>query len=349
MLAVRVRLAGIALGLLTAAVASAADWKEPKDGLLNEKQLTNYLEVQKEAIAQFKASGKALEGSQSSAAAMAVLLRNDANFKANLAKHGMSQEEYAWVGGKAWEAWSGILMDTLADKAQTDLDKQRQAKQKDLADLRQRLALYEKAQKDGRRVMTKEERQATINSATDDQKAALDEAKQHADEAKQARDDATKADNDARAADAAAKNPPADVSADDRPAFIEQKKSDAQAARDAAKEGRDKEAEAKKAEMESRAKADAAGKRIKDPEVPATDEEKAEVKKQNDEMIASAKSDIDNTNQALKILDESGGAMVKQFREQKAKDKIPQQNVDLLKKHQKEFQDAWGIKEADLR
>src|SRR5579859_4500542 len=126
MSAVRVRLAGVALGLLTCTVAWAGDWKEPKDGVISEKQLTNYLQVQKAAIAQWKASGKALEGSQSSAAAMAVMLRNDANFKANLAKHGMSQEEYNWVGSKAWEAWGGILMDNIVQKAQTELDKQRQ-------------------------------------------------------------------------------------------------------------------------------------------------------------------------------------------------------------------------------
>jgi hypothetical protein len=348
MLLARVGLAGIALGLFTAVGASAADWKEPKEGLLNEKQLTGYLQVQKEVIAQWKASGKALEGSQSSAAAMAVMLRNDANFKDNLARHGMSQEEYNWVGSMAWEAWGGILMDNIVTKAQVDLDKQRQGKQKELADLRQKLATYEKARKDGRRVMTKEERESAVNSATEEQKSALEEARQHAEEAKQARDDATKADNDAKSADAAAKNPPADVSADDRPGFIEQKKSDAQTARDAAKEARDKEAEAKKAEADSRAKADAAGGRIKNPDAPTTDEEKAEIKKQNEDMIASTKGEIDNTTQAMKILEESGGAMMKQVKENKTKEKIPQQNIDLLKKHQKEFQDAWGIKNADL-
>ena len=349
MSAVCVRVAGIALGLLCAVGVSAADWKEPKDGLLTEKQLTSYLAVQKEVLAQLKASGKALEGTQSSAAAMAVILQNDASFKASLQKHGMSQEEYTWVGGKAWEAWGGLLMDKIAENAQADLDKQRQAKQKELADLRQKLATYQNAQKEGRRVTTKEQRDGAISSATEDQKSALEEAKQHADEAKQAHEDATKAENDAKAADAAAKNPPADVSADDRPGFSEQKKSDAQAARDAAKDAREKEAEAKKAETESRAKADAAGKRIKNPDVPTTDDEKADVKKQNDEMIASVTGDIDTTAQALKILDESGGAMVKQFQENKTKNRIPQQNVDLLKKHQKEFQDAWGIKDADMR
>jgi hypothetical protein len=270
MSAVCVRVAGIALGLLCSFGVSAADWKEPKDGRMTEKQLTGYLAVQKEVLAQLKAGGKALEGTQSSAAAMAVILQNDASFKASLQKHGMSQEEYNWVGGKAWEAWGALLMDKIVENAQAELDKQRQAKQKELAELRQKLATYQKAQKDGRRVMTKEQRDSAIGSATEEQKPAIDEAKQHADEAKQAHDDATKAENDAKAADAAAKNPPADVSADDRPGFIEQKKTDAQAARDAAKEARDKEAEAKKAEAESRAKADAAGKRIKDPDAPTT-------------------------------------------------------------------------------
>lgn len=338
------RVVGLALGLLVAAGASAA-WQEPKDGIISEKQLTNYLQVQKDAIAQWKASGKALDGSQSSAAAMAVMLRNDAQFKENLAKHGMSSEEYSWVAGKTWEAWSGLLMNKLADNARTELVKQKTAKQKELADLNQKLATYEKAQKEGRRVMTREERDAAISSAKDDQKAALDEARQHADEAKQAREDAAKADSDAKAADALAANPPVDVSADDRPGFIDNKKQEAQTARDAAKEARDKEAEAKKAQAESQAKADAADRRIKNPDAPATDDEKAQTKTQNDQMIAATKAEIENTQQALKILDESGGAIVKQFEDQKKQSKLPQQNVDLLKKHIKEFEDTWGIKE----
>ena len=341
----RVVFTGIAVSLLVWPAGLAAAWQEPKDGLMSEKQLTTYLAIQKDVIAQWKASGKALDGSQSGAAAMAVLLNNDARFKADLAKHGMSQEEYTWIAGKAWEAWSGVLMDKLAESTQKDLDKQKSAKQKELADLNEKLAAYEKAQKDGRRVMAKDERDAAINSAKDDQKSALDEAKQHADEAKQAHDDAAKADSDAKAADALAANPPSDVSADDRPGFIDNKKQEAQTARDAAKEARDKEAEARKAQADSNAKADAADRRAKNPDLPTTDDEKTQVRKQNDEMSASTKSEIEGTQQALKILDESGGTMVKQFQDQKKETKTPQQNIELLKKHLKEFQDAWGIKE----
>ena len=344
----RIVWAGVALGLLIAGGAWAA-WQEPKDGVMSEKQLTTYLEVQKDAIAQWKASGKALEGSQSSAAAMAVMLRNDTKFKANLASHGMSEQEYAWVGAKAWEAWSGVLMDKLAENTQKELEKQRGAKQKELADLNSKLATYENARKDGRRVMTRDERDSAINSAKDDQKSAVDEAKQHADEAKQAHDDAAKGDNDAKAADTLAASPPPEVSADDRQGFIDGKKQEAQTARDAAKEARDKEAEAKKAEAESKAKADAAGRRMKNPDVSVTDDEKAEVNKQHDEMIAAARADIDNVKQAINILDESGGAIVKQFQDQKKQNKTPEQNMDLLKKHLKEFQDAWGIRDTEIK
>lgn len=337
----------VALGLsVVPAVTGAADWKEPKDGTYSEKQLTNYLAVQKEAIASWKAAGKAVEGA-SSAAALAVALRTDEKFKANLAKHGMSQEEYSWVGGKAFESWGALLRQRIAEKTEKDLATQTAEKQKALNELKQKLATYEKAQKDGRRVMTKDERESAVKNAKDEQQAALDEAKQHADEAKQAHDEASKADADAKAADAAAKSPPKDVSDDDKPGFIEQKKNDAQSARDAAKEARDKEAEAKKAEAESKAKADAAGKKAANPDLPVTDDEKAEVKKQNDEMVAQVKDDIKSSEDGLKLLQESGGSIIKSFKTDDGK--IPKQNVELLKKHLKEFQDAWGIKDEELK
>jgi hypothetical protein len=343
----RMLIAVVALGLFVGtAGVRAADWKEPKDGVYTEKQLSNYLAVQKEAIASWKAAGKAVEGA-SSAAALAVALRTDEKFKANLAKHGMGQDEYSWVGGKAFEAWGTLLRQRIAEKTEKDLATQTTEKQKALNELKQKLATYEKAQKEGRRVMTKEERESAVKSAKDEQQAALDEAKQHADEARQAHDEAAKADADAKAADAAAKNPPKDVSDDDKPGFIEQKKNDAQSARDAAKEARDKEAEAKKAETESKTKADAAGKRAANPDVPVSDEEKAEVKKQNEEMVTQVNDEIRSNEEGLKLLHESGDSIIKSF---KADDgKVPKQNVELLKKHLKEFQDAWGIKDEELK
>src|SRR5947209_8520633 len=75
MLGVRVALAAAGVGLLMCAGgAGATQWKEPKDGVFTEKQLTDYLSIQKEAIDNWKAAGKAVDGA-SSAAALAVALK----------------------------------------------------------------------------------------------------------------------------------------------------------------------------------------------------------------------------------------------------------------------------------
>ena len=173
--------------------------------------------------------------------------------------------------------------------------------------------------------MSKEDREAAIKSAKDDQQSALDEAKQHADEAKSAKEDADKADAEAKQNDTLAKNPPSDVSADDRPGYIEDKKNAAEAARTAAKEARDKQAEALKAEKESRTKADGFATRIKDPEVPLTDDEKAQAKQQNQDMIKQLKDDIDTTQQAIKFTQDSQQSGFKQLEDMVAK--VPPANL----------------------
>ena len=332
-----------ALGLFIVSAPAFGAWEQPKDGVVAEKQLVACLDIQKQALDNLKASGKALEGSQSGALALAAMMNNDAKFKASLAAHGMSQEEYNWVGGQIWQAWGGVIADKMVANSQKALAEQKKTNEQKVADLKKKLAQYEKAQAEGRRVMTKEERDQAIESAKGDRQSALDEAKQHAEELKQAQEDATKADNDAKAADALAKNPPADVTADDRPGYIDQKKTDAQQARDAAKEAREKAAEAKKLQDESNPKVAALDKQIADVDLPVSDEDKAEVKKANEEEIASLKTDIAEGEKGIQLLDESGQTFARSMQEQRAKDPIPQQNIDLLKKHQADFEKVWGV------
>ncbi|MDB5289453.1 MAG: hypothetical protein JWL69_694 [Phycisphaerales bacterium] len=349
---------GLAIGLMLVGTpaARAAGWTEPKDGTFTEKQLTNYIDTMKEVMASWKAAGKALEGGQNGFAAAAVLARTDAKTKEVMAKHGLAEDEYTWLSGKAFEAWGGVIMQNVSEEADKQMTAQTKLTQDKIAVGKQKLAAYEKALKDGRRVLTPEERESIIKSAKDDQQSALDEAKQHADEAKQhaneakaAGDEAAKADAEAKAAEAAGKNPPKDLSDDDKAAFIDEKKNAVETAKSATKDARDKqteaktaEADAKKAEAESRAKAALAAGRIKDPDLPVTAEEKAQAKLQNEEGIKSQKEEIVTSEQAIQILQESGQVNQKNMREAQAK--TPAQNVALLKKHQKEFEDAWGIK-----
>lgn len=340
-MSVRTSVLGVTLALVVSCAVAGAAWEPPKDGVVTEKQLVNCLQVQKEALDNWKAAGKAVDGSASGAAAMAVYLNADSKFKGSLAAHGMTQEEYQWVSEKVWEAWGALTMEKLLADTQKGLAEQRKTNEQKLADLKQRLSAYEKAQAEGRRVMSKDEREQAIQSAKAEQQSALDESRQHTDDLKQAGEEASKAEADAKAADALAKNPPSDVSADDRPGYIDQKKTEAQQARDAAKDAREKEAEAKKLLEESNAKAAAAGKRAANPDAPTTDDEKADVKKANEEEIASLKTDIADSEKGLKLLDESGQTFAKSMQDQRGKDGTPQQNVDLVRKHKSEFEAIW--------
>jgi hypothetical protein len=326
----------------TAQLLLAADWQAPKDDLVTEKQLTNYFQVQKEAIDNWRAAGKAIEGSQSSATAVALALRNDEKFKASLATRNMTMDEYSWIGAKVWQAWAALQREQVIAEATKGIDQQKKTNEQKLADLKTKLAQYEKAQANGRRVMTKEDRESAIASAKSDEQSAADEAKQHGDDATAAHQEMTKAESDAATAENLAKNPPADVSADERAGYIDQKKSEAQSFRDAAKQAKAKEEDALKAKADSLAKAAAAHNRVANPDAPVTDDETAEIKKQNDEAIASTKSEITDTEQGLKLLNESAASLVKSF-QQSDTDKAPRPNVELLRKHRIDFEQALGL------
>ncbi|MDB5330056.1 MAG: hypothetical protein JWP03_1207, partial [Phycisphaerales bacterium] len=190
---------GLAIGLMLMGIpaAQAAGWTEPKDGAFTEKQLTNYIDTMKEVMASWKAAGKALEGGQNGFAAAAVLARTDAKTKEVMAKHGLAEDEYNWLSGKVFEAWGGVIMQNVSEEADKQMTAQTKLTQDKIAAGKQKLAAYEKALKDGRRVLTPEERESIIKSAKDDQQSALDEAKQHADEAKQHADEAKAAGDEA--------------------------------------------------------------------------------------------------------------------------------------------------------
>src|SRR5579872_5308345 len=103
------RMMAMTAGVAMTASVTLAEWQVPRDGAVTEKQLANYLQVQKEALDTWRAAGKAIEGSQSSAAAIALALRTDEKFKASLASHGMTPDEYSWVGSQVWQAYSTLI------------------------------------------------------------------------------------------------------------------------------------------------------------------------------------------------------------------------------------------------
>src|SRR5262245_45639558 len=114
----RVLMPSLGAIILLTAVARGDDWQPPKDGVYTEKQFTSYVQVQKGLIDTARAAGKAIEGSQSSAAALAMLYRTSEKFKASLAAHGMGEAEYEWVGGAVWKAYGQVMRDDIVQEAQ---------------------------------------------------------------------------------------------------------------------------------------------------------------------------------------------------------------------------------------
>lgn len=331
---------GFALFLLSFA-SFAADWAEPKDGKFTEKQLENYIGAQKDLMAYLKAAGKAAEGS--GAGALAVLAGMDDKVNGIFAKHGLQKPEYEWLNTKVWEALGASMVDTALDKASADLAERKKKHADEVAAAKAKLATFEAALKNGARVLTKEQRDDLVKQAKEAQTSALDEAKTHADEAKAAAEEAAKAEADAKASDALAAKPPADVDADGKADYIKGKKEEAGNFRTAAKEVREKEKEARKAEAESKAKAAGFAQQAARPEIPATPDEKEQVKNENTQGVNDAKGELDTLKQAGDLLAEGDATMKKQADEMHKN--VNADNLALVKKHLKEIHDAIGIKE----
>jgi hypothetical protein len=324
--------------VLLLAISARGAWTPPADKKFTEDQLKVFLDTQKDWLNEDAKILHDISASQTDAMRIAAAGDLDKRYQACLARHKISREEYEWLGQQALAAWSSL---TFFDKAYKETNDQIDAQTKEnnakLADAEKRLTTYQKAQRDGVRVMSAEDRDESIQSAKDDQQSALDEAKQHGDDATAAQAEAKQHDADAKIADDLAANPPSDISSGDRPRYIDNKKSEAQAARDAAKDARSREDDAAKAEAEAQARATIAAQQAAHPEVPITDDEKATVKSDNDAAIAAVKTDIAECQlQSAQMGAES--QQLKISAEQMNKD-IPEGNLDLMRKYADRYHD----------
>jgi hypothetical protein len=302
------RLMSVLVGVAFCAGVVLADWQEPKDGKLTEKQVTGYIGVLKELVDLHKAAGKAIDKA-SGPAAMAIVMRTGEKYDAIVKKHGLNDAEMNWVSGKVFEAYGAAEMEILlTEGAQADLAKAGKESDKELADAKARLAAHEAALKDGRRIIDKEEREQIIADAREEQKSAEEEAKEYAKEAKETLAEA------ARATDP-----------------------------DEKQDARDRAAEAQQNEKEARARATVAARRIASPDLPANDEEKAELIVEHQRQIARAKDDIKQAEEAAKLIGESSQQTNQLLAEMRKS--IPAENIALMKKHAKAFKQALGIEE----
>jgi hypothetical protein len=327
-----------AVVVMLLAHSALAQWKPPPDGKFTEGQLKTFLDTQKDWLAENAKIVQSISGSQTDAEKLAAMGDLDQRYQACLERHHMTREEYEWIARQALAAWTSLTyFDHTFKNSQEQLASQARENDANLADAQSRLATYQKAQEDGVRVMTPADRDEAINSAKEDRQSALDEAKERGDDLTAALSEAKQQAAAAKSADDLAQNPPSDISADDRPAYIENKKTEAQSARDAAKEARTRADDAAKEVTEAQARAAVAARKAAHPEIPLTDDDKASVKSENDAAIASAKNDIaECRHQADQIA--AASQQLKISSEQMTKD-MPQENVDIMRKYADRYHD----------
>ncbi len=317
-----------------------AAWEPPADGMLTEKQVNAYVGATREILQQLRAAGQAAEAINGPAA-MAMFQRADANVKAAIAKAGFSQQEFEWVGERVWEARGHLLIQDVAAKVEKEMNDRLKKSDEDQAALKQRLAAAETAAKAGRKILTPEQRTEIVAAAKAEQQSILDEVKQHVETWKQAAEEAAKAESDVKTEAAALKRMPKKMNDEERQAYLDEHTRARDEALAAAKDGRTREAEAKKLTEQEQDKADLAGWRAENPDVPVTPEEKAETAKQNEAAIAALKAEIQSAADSDKALKEAAAEAKKQISEMR--NQPGSKNAAVIKGHVKEFDDLFHV------
>lgn len=210
---------------VSAVPVCSAEWTEPADGEISEPELVNYVNATKAWLATTQAAGKALEGSNG-LSGLAVIARMDSKFKEILAKNNLTEAEYGFVAGKAWEAYGGVMMDEVSQNTAADLKKQQQHNADEIKRLTDAIAADRAALSGGTRILTDEQRTSIIESAKSDQQSAKDEAAEHRKEAAAIDEEIKRAQNDMKEKQAAIDHPPVDLSADDKPGYLNDRKAE---------------------------------------------------------------------------------------------------------------------------
>lgn len=307
-----------------------AQWKEPDNRLVSQTQYQLWVDATKDWTAASAKLSDELKSAPSAAQRQAISAQFDTVHQQILDRYQTSKQELDWIGRQLALAY---------------LQTQINCDDATMANAQKQLATYQQAKKDGLRVLSDDDRTATIKSFKGDQQSALDEVQQHQAEVKAALDEARQHDADAAAADNLAENPPADIAPDNRAAYIAGQKQAAQGARDQAKDVRTRAAEAQKALDAAQARADAAAKRAAHPEIPVTDDEKAAVAADNDAGIAQAQTDMDQARQNKDQLAQAQRQLSMPATDP-AKD-IPPENIQLLKKHADDFRNLYNQQGLD--
>jgi F0F1-type ATP synthase membrane subunit b/b' len=328
--------------VLVSSATLLAQWKEPADGIVTDQQVTRYLGAIKDIADLYKAAGKAAEG-QGAIGAMGLWAKTNEKYQAILAKHQLSDEEFTWVGGKVTEAWVHAMLQLSWEKKSLPAAQEQEKKlAAEIEAHKAKLAATEAAAKSGTKVLDTEARKEIVDRANEDRKSAEESLAEIMKEIAAHKDEIARKEKEAQVAENLSKVPPADVAADERADYIEGKKSEAASLRDEAKDLKDQLSDKEKTRAEYATAAAAAKKRAENPDAPASDEEKAALKTEQEATIQNLKEQIKSSEDGLALMVENRQTMGKQFAEM-GKD-VPKQNIELLKKRYDDFCNAMGIK-----
>ena len=261
------------------AAPALAQWQPPADGKFTEDRLKIYLDTQRDWLEELASLVRIAAGTKSGGAGAPTVSDVASLYQACLNRHHITQQEFQWMTRSTSNAWGAVAYLDGSFKSQKDhLDDQMQELDAQLAEAHTRLATYQEAQKNGWRILAPDDRDALVKIARAQQSDALQEVQERQDDI-DARESEAKGDEaDAKTAEDESQNPPSDVSPDDRAEYVQNKKNEARAAREAASEARTQEADEKKALAEAQALADAASHRAEHPEIPVTADDKSQAK-----------------------------------------------------------------------
>jgi len=326
----------VLLFLLTGSLL--AQWKPPADNKFTESQLQTYLDTQKDWLDESARILQDATTANSDQAKKTAVGDIGQRYQICLDSHHTTKDEFEWMQRSTAEAFSAVAyVDGSYKTARDRIDSEISQEDDAIAAAQKELAIYQEAKNNGWRILSDDDRAAAVKSAQQDQQAALAEVKRCSDDAATTESDAAQHDADAQSAEDQAANPPADVSADDRAEYIQNKKNEAHAARASAAEARNAEADSKKSEAEAQAQADAAAQRAEHPEIPVTQDDKDAAKADIDSAIARIESELGALNtEKQKILNEEANLE----KTAKAMTKgVPAENIALLRKYGDQYQE----------
>jgi hypothetical protein len=276
--------------MLAASVSSVrADFTPPANGKLSEIQVTRFIAITKEQVEAMETAGS------TDASAIRVSQAMDAA----IARHEMTEDEFNWVGDKLAKLWPRALREKRwEDKTVPELQARIESADADLAMSQAQLALYTEAKRLGHRVLPGRHTTA-VAALVKDRDALAAEVKTDREAIQPIRDEIALHEKDDSDAEALAQNPPPSIAPEDRTAYIDKRKNDAQAASDKAKEARDRLAEAQRNLADATARLEIAEDKVNHPDAPVTEAGKQQLVMENDTAISAEQQTIATASQTL--------------------------------------------------